>query len=154
MEVRAMEKTFLMIKPDGVQRGLVGEVIRRLERKGIKLIGLRMLQMDRETATRLYKVHEGKGFFEDLINYVTSGPVVVMALEGERVVEIVRTLIGNTKSYEALPGTIRGDFGMTIGRNVVHASDSVENAAKELAIFFDEKDFLSYTRIDETWLYE
>ncbi len=149
-----MEKTFLMIKPDGVQRGLVGEVIRRLERKGIKLIGLRMLQMDRETATRLYKVHEGKGFFEDLINYVTSGPVVVMALEGERVVEIVRTLIGNTKSYEALPGTIRGDFGMTIGRNVVHASDSVENAAKELAIFFDEKDFLSYTRIDETWLYE
>lgn len=141
-----------MIKPDAVQRGLVGEVIRRFEEKGLKIIGMRFLHMSEEQAKKLYSVHEGKKFFDSLINYITSGPVVVMVLESKDVINVVRTLVGATNPVDASPGTIRGDYGLDIGRNIVHASDAEKTADYEIPIFFD--DLKDYDRIDEKWLYE
>lgn len=142
-----------MIKPDGVQRGLIGKVINRMERKGLKIVALKMVNMDRTIAEELYDIHKGKGFFESLMDFVTSAPVVVMVLEGENAVEVVRRLIGATKSFEALPGTVRGDLGLTTGKNVVHASDAPERAKYEMNIFFKDM-FIDYQRIDEEWIYE
>ena len=142
-----------MIKPDGVQRGLVGEIIKRIENKGLKIIGMKMLWMSREKAEELYSVHKGKPFYEPLVEYVTSSPVVVMVVEGEEVVEIVRNIVGATNGKEANPGTIRGDFATNVRKNVVHAADSVENARREMRIFFDETELLRYRRIDEEWVY-
>ncbi|MDT7861303.1 MAG: nucleoside-diphosphate kinase [Saccharolobus sp.] len=135
------ERTFVMIKPDGVRRGLIGEIINRFERRGLKIVALKMVKMDRKTAELLYEEHKGKSFFEDLINYVTSGPVVCMVIEGEDAVQVVRRMIGNTDPKEAPPGTIRGDFALSKSENIIHASDSLEKAKREMSIFFDTSNF-------------
>ena len=132
----AVERTFVMIKPDGVRRGLIGEVISRFERKGLKIVALKMLHMTREQAEELYSVHRDKPFFNDLVDFVTSGPVVVMIVEGESAISVVRTLIGPTDGRKAPPGTIRGDFALSIQENIVHASDSPESFEREHKIFF------------------
>jgi nucleoside-diphosphate kinase len=131
-----VEHTFVMVKPDGVRRGLVGEVVGRLERKGLQLRKIRMLVIDEELATRHYAEHVEKPFFGDLVAFITSGPVVAMEWEGESAVTVARTLMGSTDPKEAAPGTIRGDYGLIITENIVHGSDSPDNAARELDIFF------------------
>ncbi|WP_129409905.1 nucleoside-diphosphate kinase [Marinitoga lauensis] len=139
-----MEREFLFLKPNTVRRGLVGEVISRLERRGIKIVAMKMIWATKEQAEKLYKEHEGKPFYNELIEFVLSGPVVVMVLEGPRVVEMVRHIIGNTDPLKASPGSIRGEFGMSVTKNIVHASDSHENAEKEMRIFFSENEILNY----------
>ncbi len=143
-----------MIKPDAVQRGLIGEIISRLERKGLKIVAMKMLNVSRELAERHYAEHREKPFFESLVDYITSAPVVAMVVEGKNAVKVVRTLVGATNPQEALPGTIRGDFGMDIGRNVIHASDSLESAEREISLFFKPEEIVEYKRTDEDWLYE
>jgi len=143
-----------MIKPDGVARGLVGEVISRIEKKGLKIVAMKMIKMSKEQAEKLYEVHKGKPFYDGLIKYVTSGPVVVMVVKGPQAVKVVRNLIGSTNPIEAAFGTIRGDFGLDIGRNIVHASDSPENSLKERSIFFKEDEYIEYDRTDDVWLFE
>ena len=149
-----LERTFVMVKPDGVQRGLVGEVIARLERKGLRLVGLKMLLLSRETAEEHYAPHRGRPFFPGLISFITSGPVVAMVWEGERAISVVRALMGATDPLTAAPGSIRGDFGLTVGRNVVHGSDSAASAEREIALFFRPEELVSYTRDIERWLVE
>lgn len=147
-----IEKTFVMIKPDSVVRGLVGEVISRIERKGLKLVGARMIHMSEEQANSLYSVHREKPFFGDLVSFIRSAPVVVLAVEGESAVAVVRRLIGATDAKEAAPGTARGDLSCSKSMNVIHASDSADNAQKELAIFFGSSDLVAYKRLDEGWV--
>ncbi|MET1123874.1 MAG: nucleoside-diphosphate kinase [Archaeoglobaceae archaeon] len=149
-----MERTFVMLKPDAVQRGLIGEIIRRIERKGLKIVAMKMLRVDRALAERHYAEHRGKPFFEGLVDYITSSPVVAMVVEGKEAVKVVRTLVGATNPREAAPGTIRGDYGIDVGRNVIHASDSPESAEREINLFFKPDEILEYRRIDEDWLYE
>jgi nucleoside-diphosphate kinase len=149
-----MQTTFVMVKPDGVQRGLIGEVISRLEDKGLKLVACKLTQVDRETAERHYAEHTKKPFFEGLVDFITSGPVLTMAWRGKRAVEIVRRLMGATDPGEAAAGTIRGDFGMDIGQNLVHGADSPASAERELNIFFDAEELLDYGRALDTWIYE
>ncbi|MDF1533797.1 MAG: nucleoside-diphosphate kinase [Methanosarcinaceae archaeon] len=149
-----MERTYVMVKPDGVQRGLVGEVISRIEKRGLKISALRMNVMSEDAAKEHYKEHVERPFFGSLIEYVVSGPSVSMVVEGKGVVPIMRTINGATNPVEALPGTIRGDFAIETGRNVVHASDSVESAEREIGIHFNESEVCGYSRIDEKWLYE
>jgi nucleoside-diphosphate kinase len=149
-----MEKTFVMVKPDGVQRGLVGEVVSRLERKGLKIVAMKMLWIKRELAENHYAEHKDKPFFSSLVEYITSGPVVAMVVEGRNAVKVVRSLVGATNPAEAAVGTIRGDFGLDVGRNIVHASDSLQSAEREISLFFDEKEIIDYERIDESWIYE
>lgn len=147
-----IERTFTMIKPDSVVRGLIGEVISRLEKKGLKIVGMRLIYMSVTQANTLYSVHKGKPFFNDLIKFIRSAPVVVMAVEGESAVSVVRRLIGSTDAKEALSGTIRGDLSCSKSMNIIHASDSLENAQKELAIFFADREFLKYSRLDDAWV--
>ncbi|WP_456468356.1 nucleoside-diphosphate kinase [Archaeoglobus sp.] len=149
-----MERTFVMVKPDGVQRGLVGEVISRLERKGLKIVAMKMLWIKRELAENHYAEHREKPFFSALVDYITSGPVVAMVVEGRNAVKVVRNLVGATNPVEAAVGTIRGDFGLDVGRNIVHASDSLQSADREISLFFDEKEIVEYERADESWIYE
>ena len=149
-----MERTFVMVKPDGVQRGLVGEIISRLEKKGLKIVALKMLSIEDGLAREHYAEHAEKPFFQSLIDYITSGPVVVMVVEGKEAVRVVRTLVGATNPIDAQPGTIRGDYGLDIGRNVVHASDSLESAEREISLFFDADEIIEYPRMDEEWIYE
>ncbi len=149
-----MERTFVMIKPDGVQRGLIGEIISRIERKGLKIVAMKMLSVGRELAERHYEEHREKPFFRSLVEYITSGPVVAMVVEGKNAVRVMRKLVGATDPQEADPGTIRGDFGMDIGRNVIHASDSHESAEREISLFFRPEEIVEYKRIDEEWIYE
>lgn len=149
-----MERTLVIIKPDGVQRGLVGEIIRRLERRGLRIAGMKLMQVSEELARKHYAVHEGKPFFEGLIRYITSGPVVVMALEGTNAIEITRATMGATDPGKATPGTIRADLAMEIGRNLVHGSDGPETAAQELALWFSEEELVSYQRTLDGWIYE
>lgn len=149
-----MERTLVIIKPDAVERGLIGEVIGRLERRGLKLIAMKMIHMDTALAQRLYGIHEGKPFFPGLIQYITSAPVVVMALEGRRAIEVVRRTMGATNPAEAAPGTIRADLGLETGRNLVHGSDSPQTAAFELGLFFPPKELLSYPRDTDRWILE
>lgn len=149
-----MERTFVMIKPDAVQRGIAGEIISRLERKGLKIVGMKMLHVGRELAEKHYAEHSEKSFFGDLVDYITSSPVIAIVFEGKNAVSIVRTLVGATNPAEALPGTIRGDYGLETGRNVIHASDSNQSADREIALFFNENELFEYKRIDEDWLYE
>jgi len=149
-----MERTFVMVKPDGVQRGLVGEVISRIERKGLKIVALKMIQITQEKAQEHYAEHKEKPFFTSLIDYITSGPVVAMVVEGKEAVSVVRKLVGKTNPIEAEPGTIRGDLAMDIGRNVVHASDSLNSAEREISIFFSKDEILDYRKFDEDWVYE
>ncbi|MBC7127969.1 MAG: nucleoside-diphosphate kinase [Candidatus Methanosuratincola petrocarbonis] len=147
-----IERTFSMIKPDAVLRGLVGEVISRIEKKGLKIVGMRMIRVSEDQASRLYAVHREKPFYGELVSFIRSAPVVVMAIEGESAVLVMRRLIGSTDAKEASPGTVRGDFSCSKSMNVIHASDSVENAQKELAIFFGEGDLLAYDRLDAKWV--
>jgi nucleoside-diphosphate kinase len=150
----SMERTYVMVKPDAVQRGLIGEIISRIERRGLKVVALRMNTLTREKAVEHYAEHREKPFFEDLINFITSGPSVSMVVEGANAIKIMRTLNGATNPQEAAPGTIRGDFALDTGRNVVHASDSRESARREIAIHFNDDELADYARIDEAWLYE
>ncbi len=147
----AVERTFVMIKPDGVQRGLVGEIISRLERKGLKLVGLKMLWVSRELAERHYEMHRGKAFFDELIAFITSGPVVAMVWEGENAIALVRTMMGALEPTEATPGSIRGDFACTKTMNLIHGADSPENAEREIRLFFREDELCDYRRCDESW---
>ncbi len=153
-----MERTLVLIKPDGVQRGLVGEIIARFERRGLRIAAMKLMQITPELAARLYGIHQGKSFYGGLIRFITSGPVVAMVLEGEKAIEIVRTTMGGrenaTDPVKAPPGSIRGDFGMVIGRNLVHGSDGPETAAFEIPIFFREDEILSYERAIDQWIYE
>ena len=139
-----MEREFIMIKPNAIKRGLLGEIISRIEGKGLKIITLKMLRVKREQAERQYSVHKGKHFYNGLIAYTTSGPVAAMVVEAEHAVKVTRRLIGPTDPEEAPPGTIRGDYALEILRNVIHASDSPENARNEYQIYFTEEDFIKY----------
>jgi nucleoside-diphosphate kinase len=147
-----MERTFVMIKPDGVQRGFIGEIIRRLERRGLKIVAIKMLKMSYELASQHYAEHREKVFFKGLLDYIMSGPVVAMVVEGKNAVKIVRALVGDTDPAKASPGTIRGDYGTDIGRNIIHASDSIKSAEKEISLFFDADEMIEYSRIDEEWV--
>jgi nucleoside-diphosphate kinase len=149
-----MDRTFVMVKPDGVQRGLVGEIVARLEAKGLKLVAARFEKLPEARVTEQYKEHLSKPFFPGLKTYIMGGPVFLMVWEGRNVVTIVRKVIGATNPQEAMPGTIRGDFGIDIGRNVIHASDSLESAAREIGIHFKTAEVCTYIRIDESVLYE
>ena len=132
------QRTLVLVKPDGVKKGLTGEIISRLEKKGLKIAAMRMLQMDKALARKHYAVHDGKPFFAGLVDFITSGPIVAVVVEGEKSVEVVRKLMGETDPVKAAPGTIRGDYGLDIGENLIHGSDSEENAQKEIALFFPD----------------
>lgn len=149
-----MERTFAMIKPDGVARGLVGEIVARYEAKGLRVVGMKLMQVTDEIANAHYEEHINKPFFPGLKAYITSGPVVALVLEGTNAVAEVRKMNGATKPLEAACGTIRGDFGQEVGRNVVHGSDSVESAAREIAIYFNEAELLDYENLAGKWLFE
>ncbi|NLK00418.1 MAG: nucleoside-diphosphate kinase [Clostridia bacterium] len=149
-----MDKTFVMIKPDGVQRNLIGRIISRFEDKGLRVAAIKFLRLDEEMARKHYEEHVEKPFFPGLLEYITSGPVVAMVLEGRAVVEEVRKMMGATNPKEALPGTIRGDFGIEIGRNIIHGADSPESAQREIGIYFGEEDLVPYQKAEECWLYE
>jgi nucleoside-diphosphate kinase len=137
-----VERTLVFVKPDGVQRGLAGEIISRLERKGLKIVALKMLRMDRAMAERHYGIHRDKPFFSSLVDFITSGPIVAAVVEGRQAVEMVRRLMGDTDPLKAAPGTIRGDFGMEVQENLIHGSDSEENARKEISLFFSDKEIV------------
>jgi nucleoside-diphosphate kinase len=132
------QRTLVLVKPDGVKKGLTGEIISRLEKKGLKIAAMRMLQMDKTLARKHYAVHDGKPFFAELVDFITSGPIVAVVVEGDKSVEVVRKLMGETDPVKAAPGTIRGDYGLDIGENLIHGSDSEENAQKEIALFFPD----------------
>lgn len=149
-----MERTLIIIKPDGVERSLIGQIITRFEQRGLKIIGMKMLQVSNDLARKHYAIHEGKPFFEPLIQYITSSPVVVMALEGPEAIQVARNTIGATKPVEATAGSIRGDFGLMVGRNLVHGSDSPENGLAEIALWFDESELISYERSLDRWILE
>ena len=149
-----VERTFLAIKPDGVQRGLVGQIIQRFEQKGFTLVGLKALAVSRELAEQHYDVHKDKPFFSGLVKFITSSPVVAMVFEGEGVVASARKIIGVTNPLSAEPGTIRGDYGVSIGRNLIHGSDAVETAQREIALWFAEEELVSWESCKATWIYE
>ena len=142
-----------MVKPDGVQRAHIGDIITRMERVGLKIVAMKILQVTREQAEKHYAVHEDKPFYAGLIKYITSGPSVAIVVEGWDAVKHARRLIGATDPHNAIPGSIRGDYGLDIQRNIVHAADSVDNAKTEYSIYFDEEELIIYTRIDEALLY-
>lgn len=148
----AMEKTFVIFKPDAVQRGLVGEILNRFERKGLHISGLKVMQVSRQLAETHYGEHKGKPFYESLVGFILSGPVVCLALEGPYAVASVRKLVGKTFGNEAEPGTIRGDYGSSRGMNLIHASDSVESATRELALWFGSDGLVNYTRTIDSWI--
>jgi len=152
----AGERTFVMVKPDAVQRGLVGEVISRLETRGLKLVGAKFMQIDENLAHEHYAEHEDKPFFDGLVEFITSGPVMAMVWEGQDATRQVRRMMGATDPAESAPGTIRGDLGLDLGRNVVHGSDHEDPGAneREIALFFDEEELVEWERIAESWLYE
>lgn len=149
-----MEKTFLMLKPDAIQRGLVGAIIARLEAKGFKLVGLKLMQVDRALAEQHYAEHKGKPFFEPTVQYIMSSPVVAMVWEGKNVVALARELMGATNPANANPGSIRGMYGMDISRNVIHGSDSPESAEREIALYFKPEELCAYQKAGEEWLSE
>lgn len=149
-----MERTFLMVKPDGVQRNLIGEVIKRLENKGFTLAGLKLMAVSRELAEKHYDVHKERPFFAGLVDFIISSPVVAMVWEGEGVVASARKIIGVTDPLAAEPGTIRGDFGVSIGRNLIHGSDAIETAQREIALWFKEDELVSWENVAKPWLVE
>jgi nucleoside-diphosphate kinase len=152
-ENELMEKTFVMVKPDGVQRGVIGEVVRRFEQKGYKLVGAKLMQVSQELAETHYAEHKERPFFGELVDFITSGPVFAMVWEGENVITVARTMIGATNPAEANPGSIRGDFGVTVGKNIIHGSDSSESAEREINLFFNEEELVSYDKHDDSWIY-
>lgn len=150
-----MERTFIALKPDAVQRGFIGDIITRFERKGFKLVGMKLMQVTREMAEEHYGEHKEKPFFGGLVDFITSGPIVAMAWEGDNVVESARKMMGATNPKDSAPGTIRGDFSVDLGRNIIHGSDSPTSAERELAIFFETNELLSgWDRTTESWIYE
>jgi nucleoside-diphosphate kinase len=149
-----MERTLVIIKPDAVQRGLVGTIVHRLERRGLRIAAMKLMQITKDLAERHYGIHKGKPFYEGLISYITSGPVVVMVIEGNGAIETVRKTMGATNPSEAQPGTIRADFALEVGRNLIHGSDSPESARTEVSLFFDEDQILSYPRSLDPWIFE
>lgn len=149
-----MQLSYVMVKPDGVQRNLVGEVISRMEKRGLKILALKMYTIPEETARAHYTEHGGKPFFQSLLDFITSGPSVSIVVQGKNAVSVIRTMVGATNPSEAAAGTIRGEFGLDTGRNIVHASDSTESANREISIHFSESEISQYLRIDEQWLYE
>jgi len=149
-----LERTLIIIKPDAVQRGLIGEITARFERRGLRIAALKLMQVDESLARQHYAVHEGKPFYESLIHYITSSPVVVMVLEGNDAIEIVRRTMGATNPAKAAPGSIRADFSLEIGRNLVHGSDGPETAVFEVPLFFTEDEILSYERDTDRWIFE
>ncbi|UCD21492.1 MAG: nucleoside-diphosphate kinase [Chloroflexota bacterium] len=148
-----MERSLVLIKPDAIQRGLAGKIISRLEEKGLKIVAMKMSQMDKNLAQRHYAVHKGKAFFDDLVNFITSSPIIAIVFQGINAVEIIRQVIGETDPAKAHSGTIRGDFGIDIGHNLLHGSDSLENASKEIELFFKREEILNYDRELDMWLY-
>jgi len=148
------ERTLIIVKPDGVQRGLVADILGRFERRGMKLVGLKMIHIDRPLAEQHYAVHQGKFFYADLVSYITSSPVVVAVLEAPNAIEVVRAMIGKTRPHEAASGTIRGDLALAGLRNLVHASDAPETAASEIALYFQQGELLSYERDLDRWILE
>ena len=148
-----MERSLVLIKPDAIQRGLAGEIISRLERKGLKIVAMKMLHMDKNLAQRHYAIHKGKAFFDDLVNFITSSPLIAIIFQGKNAVEVIRQMMGETDPAKAYSGTIRGDLGIDIGRNLVHGSDSLENASKEIDLFFSAEEIFNYDRELDTWIY-
>lgn len=149
-----MERTLVLIKPDAVERGLIGEIISRLEHRGLKVVGLKLVDVSESLARRHYAVHEGKPFFEPLISYITSSPVVAMVVEGPDAIAIVRRTMGATAPAEAAPGTIRGDYALEIGRNLVHGSDGSGTAQQEITLWFNEDELIGWERATDRWIYE
>lgn len=148
-----MERTFIILKPDAVQRGLVGEIIGRFERRGLKIVAMKFMQVSQELAQQHYAVHAQRPFFNSLISYITSSPVVAMVVEGTNAIAVVRNTVGATKPAEAAPGTIRADFGLEIGRNLIHASDGAETAVSEIALWFGA-DLVDWKRANDPWIFE
>lgn len=149
-----VERTLVLVKPDGVQRGLIGEIVGRLERRGLKLVALKLMQVSRETAARHYAEHQGKPFYDGLIAFITSSPVVAMVWQGREAVMVVRSLMGATDPLKALPGTVRGDLALDLGMNLIHGSDSTARAQTEIALFFDEGELHDYERTVDRWIRE
>lgn len=148
-----MEKTFLMVKPDGVQRNLIGDIVSRFEKKGFQLVGAKLMQVSEELAEEHYGEHKERPFFGELVEFITSGPVFAMVWEGENVISTARLLVGATNPTESAPGTIRGDYAVTVGKNIIHGSDSPESAVREIGLFFNEEELLSYDKTMSTWIY-
>jgi nucleoside-diphosphate kinase len=148
------ERTLILVKPDGVQRGLIGEIVGRFERRGLKLAGMKFIQMSRQLAENHYAVHKERPFYGSLVDYITSGPVLAMVWEGHEAIAAARATMGSTNPVAAAPGTIRGDFGMEIGRNLVHGSDSPENAIKEVDLFFKADELIDWARNSDPWIRE
>lgn len=146
------ERTFVMLKPDAVQRGLVGEIIKRIEDKGLKIVALKMIQLDRELAERQYEIHREKHFFNELVEFVTSSPSIAMVVEGEEAVKVMRKMMGATNPFEAESGTIRGDFGLDLTKNLIHGSDSLETAKREIELFFQESKIVEYKLSSSDWM--
>lgn len=149
-----MERTLVLLKPDAVQRGLIGIIISRLEQRGLHLIGAKFVAVDQSLAERHYAIHKGKPFYEGLIKYITSSPVMAMVWEGPQAIAAVRQTMGATSPIEAAPGSVRHDFGLEVGRNLTHASDSPETASEEIALWFESKEILTWSRDTDRWIYE
>jgi nucleoside-diphosphate kinase len=153
-QTTVIERTLILVKPDGVQRSLIGEIVGRFERRGLKLVGMKLIQMSRQLAEEHYGVHKERPFYNSLVDYITSGPVVAMVWEGNDAIAAARSTVGATNPVAAAPGTIRGDFGMEIGRNLVHGSDSPENALKEVNLFFAAEELVEWQRDSDSWIRE
>jgi nucleoside-diphosphate kinase len=150
--VETMEKTFLMVKPDGVQRNLVGEIVSRFEKKGFQLAGGKLMVITKELAEQHYGEHKERPFFGELVDFITSGPVFAMVWEGENVIATARQMMGSTNPKDAAPGTIRGDFAVTVGKNIIHGSDSPESAEREIGLFFNESEIAGYSKLINDWV--
>jgi nucleoside-diphosphate kinase len=149
-----MERTLIIVKPEGVQRGLIGDIISRFERRGLKIIGMKFIQITPELAEQHYGAHKGKPFYPGLVKHITSGPVVVAVVEGPKAISVVRTTMGATNAAEAIPGTIRGDYALEIGFNIIHGSDGPETAAQEINLFFKPEELVHYSLETDRWVYE
>jgi len=148
-----MERSLVLIKPDAMQRALAGQIISRLESKGLKIVAMKMLHMNKDLARRHYAIHEGKAFFDDLVSFITSSPLIAIVFQGKNAVQVIRQMMGETDPVGASGGTIRGDFGIDIGHNLVHGSDSPDNARKEIDLFFTAKEIFDYDRELDRWIY-
>lgn len=147
-----LERTLVLVKPDGVQRALIGTIVSRFEATGMKIAGMKLMQVSEDLASRHYGEHEGKPFYAGLVNYITSAPVVALCLEGPNAISITRKLMGATSPNEADPGTIRGDFGVEISRNLVHGSANADDAAREVGLFFSDEELIDYPRSNDEWI--
>ncbi|KUP06576.1 nucleoside diphosphate kinase [Bacillus coahuilensis p1.1.43] len=148
-----MEQTFLMVKPDGVQRGYIGDIVSRFEKKGFQLVGAKLMTISSELAEEHYAEHKERPFFGELVEFITSGPVFAMVWQGENVIATARTMMGKTNPQEAAPGTIRGDFGISMGKNIIHGSDSPDSAKREIGLFFEEGNLYEYSKVTNEWIY-